>query len=100
MSADLQLPQLTQAELDPETFHSLFADLAACTEILAVIPKVGTGYIVPKNVSLAEGQHLLISEQIQGLQIRYKYQDEEWWDTLISHGTCIRLTRIKQKFSS
>ncbi len=100
MPTELQLPELTQTELDPETFHALFTDLEACTEILAVIPKAGPGYTAPKTISLTEGQHLLISEQIRGLQIRYTYDGDEWWDTLISDGACIRLTRIKQQFSS
>ncbi|ADE53090.1 hypothetical protein [Coraliomargarita akajimensis] len=100
MTGQLQLPELTQTELDPETFHSLFTDLASCTEILAVIPKAGPGYVAPKTISLTEGQHLLISEQVRGLQIRYRYQGDEWWDTLISDGSSIRLTRIKQAFQS
>ena len=100
MQANTALPHLHQAELDPETFHQLFTDLKACAEILAVIPKAGPGYVAPQSISLHQGQHLLISQQIRGLQIRYRYQQKEWWDTLISDGNTIRCTRIQQNFGT
>ena len=100
MSTTLELPELTQATLDPEIFNQLFEDLEACTQILAVIPKAGPGYIAPKSINLTEGQELLASQQLRGLQIRYSYQGDEWWDTLINDGSNIRLTRIKQVYTS
>ena len=89
------LPDLHQADLDPQTLGSLFEDLSACADIFAVIPKTGTGYVAPANISLDEGKEMLLAGQLRGLQIRYKYNGGEWWDTLIQFPDAIRLTRIK-----
>lgn len=90
------LPDLHQAELDPQTLQSLFQDLATCAEIFAVVPKAGPGHTSPESITLEEGRELLLSGHLRGLQIRYKYNGSEWWDTLIQVTGGIRLTRIEQ----
>jgi hypothetical protein len=74
-------------------------DLKACAEILVVMPKAGPGYVAPKEIDLDEGAKLLESGQLRGLQIRYRYQNEEWWDTLINRDGNISITRIQQDFT-
>ena len=92
------LPELHQSTLDTATLEALFADLEACTEILAVLPKAGPGHTQPENITLAEGKARLLAGQLCGLQIRYRYQGEEWWDTLIHRGDTIQITRIQQNY--
>lgn len=93
-----ELPELHQSELDPDTLEALFADLEACAEIHAVIPKAGPGHVTPASITLAEGRALLTAGQLRGLQIRYRYQGSEWWDTLIAVGGAVRITRIEQTY--
>ena len=95
---ELKLPELHQTELDPEMVQTLFADLESCAEILAVIPKYGPGYIAVKSINLAEGERALKAGELRGLQVRYRYQGDEWWDTLIASGANVRITRIKHEF--
>lgn len=92
------LPELLQTALDAKTLDALFDDLEACTEILAALPKTGTGYTTPQLINLREGQRLLAEGKLRGLQIRYRYQGEEWWDTLIQRHGQVQITRIQQNF--
>lgn len=96
----LNLPELHQAELDPATLEALFTDLEAFTKILAVIPKATQGHVEPKNISLNQGRELILKGQLRGLQIRYQYDGNEWWDTLICTPSGVRITRIKQEYSN
>lgn len=98
MTAVPELPELHQTILDPKTVCALFADLEACTEVLAVLPKAGPGYTTPEDIGLHEGQALLAEGALRGLQIRYRYQSEEWWDTLILRDGQVHITRIQQNF--
>jgi len=98
MNTEAKLPELHQTILDDQTLEALFADLQACTDILAVMPKAGPGYVTPKDVGLEEGERLLKEGSLRGLQIRYRYQGEEWWDTLIQRDNQIHITRIQQNF--
>ncbi len=98
MTNELKLPELHQTILSPEMLEALFADLEVCTEVLAVMPKAGPGYVTPEDIGLKEGQALLLDGTVRGLQIRYRYQNEEWWDTLINRDGPIHITRIQQNF--
>lgn len=100
MSTDAKpLPELHQTVLDSDTLSALIADLKACATILAVMPKAGPGYVAPKNIELEEGAKLLERGELRGLQIRYEYQNEEWWDTLINRDGNIHITRIQQNYN-
>lgn len=94
------LPELHQTVLTPDQLNALFNDLESCAEILFVMPKTAPGYVGIKEVSLQEGQQLLVNGSLRGLQIRYKYQGEEWWDTLINRDGQIHITRIQQNFQN
>ena len=97
------LPDLQQSALDPETLAQLFSDLSSLTEILEIIPKAAAaGYVEEKStqITLDEARDLLLSSSIRGLQIRYRYQGTQWWDTLLpdSSGHGFRIVRIQHHF--
>lgn len=98
MPTEKPLPELHQTVLTPETLRALFDDLEACTEVLAVMPKAGPGYVTPEDIGLKQGEALLTEGKLRGLQIRYRYQNEEWWDTLINRDGNTSITRIQQNF--
>lgn len=100
MTTDNPLPELHQTVLTADQLNALFSDLQACTEILLVMPKAAPGYVGVKEVSLEEGKQLLVNGDLRGLQIRYRYQNEEWWDTLIHRDGQIHITRIQQNFQN
>lgn len=91
------LPELTEGLLDPATLERLFADLEACAEVLEVLTKLGpqervTGSVRP---SLAEAHDLLRAGGVRGVQIRYRYQGQEWLDTLLVRPAGTLLVRIQ-----
>lgn len=80
----LNLPALQQAALDPATLDQLFADLAACTQVLAVVPRhAARTMVIEQSISLADAQAALRSGALRGVQIRYRYDHREWNDTLL-----------------
>ncbi len=90
-----QLPALTQAVLDPATLDALFRDLAACTEILAVVPKTAAQTMTaPVPIDLATARAGLASGQFRGVQVRYRYESKEWCDTLMATPAGVRLVRL------
>ena len=90
-----RLPELTQAVLDPATLDALFRDLTACTEILAVVPKVSAQAMTePVAIDLAAARIGLASGRFRGVQIRYRYEFKEWCDTLLAAPAGLRLVRV------
>jgi hypothetical protein len=80
----LALPPLQQAPLDAATVDQLFADLATCTQVLAVIPRhAARTMIVEPSISLADAHAALRAGTLRGVQIRYRYDGREWTDTLL-----------------
>lgn len=95
MNEPVPLADLQDAILDPGTVTALFADLAGCTEVLGVLIKNGPTAPAPDGIiDLARGRDLLDAGSVRGIQIRYRYQGQEWWDTLMRTPLGIRLVRI------
>jgi hypothetical protein len=91
------LPELRQAELDRETVEALFADLAALARVHQVIPKSGARQPVGERaIGLEEGRKAFLDGGLRGLQIRYTYAGEEWWDVLLQpEPGRYRVTRLR-----
>ena len=100
---DLKLPPLQQSALDPDTLAQLFVDLATCTEILEIIPKaMAQGYVPESSVlGLDEAKQMLLTGAVRGLQIRYRYEGCQWWDTLLPDPASggFRIVRIQHDFA-
>jgi hypothetical protein len=96
------LPELHDALLDAATVEQLFQDLAACARISEILPKFSRREMVREAgtpLSLEEARELLMSGRVRGLQIRYRYQDADWWDTLMRQPEGVRIVRIRHEFS-
>jgi hypothetical protein len=90
------LPELQQALLDGDMLEQLFADISRCTQVIEVIAKpASTAFAVPRQLTLAQAADLLAQKKVRGVQIRYLYREEMWWDTLMVTGQGVRLTRIR-----
>ena len=91
------LPELTQAVLDDATLDQLFVDLASLTQVLEVSAKYAErGYVAPEasRLTLADARVLLARRAVRGVQIRYRYDGTEWWDTLMLTPAGVRIVRI------
>ncbi len=98
-SSGMTLPPLQQTVLDDATAAALFRDLAACTKILAVRPKLSaTGYIDPAAELTLDGAAAGLSNgALRAVQVRYLYDEREWCDTLLATPNGLRVVRICQE---
>ena len=94
----LRLPPLQQTVLDPATVQDLFRDLAACTQIIAIRPKTrAEGHIdAAATLTLDDAAAGLRDGSFRAVQVRYRYEDQEWCDTLMSTPAGLRVVRICQ----
>jgi hypothetical protein len=91
------LPPLQQSLLDEETLAALFVDLRQCASIIEVIIKQGPrDMALEARPSLDEAETLLRQGKVRGVQVRYRFEQAEWCDTLIATPSGVRLTRIRQ----
>ncbi len=91
-----RMPELRQSVLDPATLAALFNDLEHCAKVLEVVPKQSRHrFVEAAAVSLDEGRRMLLAGEARAVQIRYLYDNAEWWDTLIAEPAGVRIVRIR-----
>lgn len=86
------------ALLDEKTVGQLFFDVAHAGELVAVIQK-GTGARrahepAATRAALDAAHQAFVAKEIAGVQLRYRFNGEEWWDTLTHTPRGVRLIRI------
>jgi hypothetical protein len=91
------LPVLHTTVLNTAQVETLLRDIEACTELVDILPKYAAQGHVPDRagVTLAEARTLLASRAVRGLQLRYRYEGADWWDTLMLAGDRYRVVRIR-----
>ncbi|MEQ9408853.1 MAG: hypothetical protein RIK87_14045 [Fuerstiella sp.] len=90
------MPEMCEALLSPRDVDALFQDLASCTSILSVQEKGSeTGCAEDTVLTLATAQQRLLSHSVRAVQIRYRYDNHDWSDTLIHLPDGIRLVRCQ-----
>lgn len=88
------VPAMWQADLDATALEQLFADLTASAEVLSLQGKAGAGRCASAEpLTLASARERLTSREIAGVQIRYRFENREWIDTLLRVGHGFRLVR-------
>lgn len=96
-------PELRQAAFDAAELENLLLDIAACARIIEVVPKYSaTGHVAEgPALALEDGRRLLLEGAARAVQFRYRYEDAEWWDTVMAlpEGR-FRLVRIRHDFDS
>ena len=97
-----KLPDLNQATLDWAGVEALLRDIAGCAQVTEIIPKAAAqGYVTDGvTLSLVDARRLLEERAVRGLQIRYRYDRADWWDTLMVLPEGWRLVRIQHDFST
>ncbi len=97
-----QLPPMREALLDIEQIASLFSDIAECaSDIQLMQRKTGQGRAVGANVStnrqLQVAKSALLEGQVPRIQIRYRWQNALWIDTLTRKERQFQLIRIRHE---
>lgn len=92
--------ELVEGLVDESTLRQLFADLEACTVIHEILAKEAAHTMIRpgEQLNLADALPLLLQRAVRGIQIRYTYQDREWWDTVLPVPNGWRIVRIQQRF--
>lgn len=100
--APIKLPDLNMTLLDAPQVDQLFRDIELCAQITEIIPKFAARGYVPDTaaVTLPQARELLAARAVRGLQLRYRYEGADWWDTLMLVGNQFRLVRIRHSFST
>ena len=94
------LAELNQAILDPGVLSALFDDLEAHTQVLDVLVKgAATVRADSKPVGLREAESLLVARSVRGVQVRYRYEEAEWRDTLLARPDGVQLVRMRMDFA-
>ncbi len=98
-TSSLGLPELRESLLDAAGLDALLRDIAACTQVIEVIPRHASQRLVgDRSITLQEGRSLLLHRHARAVQIRYRYDDAQWWDTVICQGHRFRIVRIRHDF--
>jgi len=93
------LPLLYDAVLDVNALEELFDDLAGCTELVSVMVKgVGRPMAKAATLTIEESRRLLMEAGISAVQVRYRFNDCEWCDTIMKQQSGYRLVRMRHAF--
>ena len=89
------LPFVHDATLDCEQLLVVVADIELGTEVLAVNIKRGRdAHSDEESVPLRDAVDRLLEGAVAGIQVRYRYQGHEYWDTILRAASGFRIVRI------
>lgn len=90
-----ELPYVHDGALTREQLLVVVSDIESGTEILAVnVKRLRQAHSDEQPVSLRHALAQLLEGAVTGLQVRYRYQGREFWDTLLSTASGYRIVRI------
>ena len=95
-----QMPDLWQGVLQGEALATYLADLEQVQQLTATFSG-GPGRMAAEPRAMApDGAAALVRAGVR-VQLRYRYEGGEWWDTLMplraADGPAVKLVRIKQE---
>jgi hypothetical protein len=93
------LPPIHQAVLDSTMLDQLFFDIEHAAEFLGATIKGARNAFAAASpgtalTSVADARAALLSGANAGVQLRYRFAEQEWWDTLLCTPAGVRLVRI------
>ncbi len=99
-----ELPPMREATLSTEQVAALFSDIEQlATEILLMQRAPGAqravGTEADNNTKLALAKSALLSGSVTRLQIRYRWQGQQWIDTLKQNPSGFHIVRIAHQGS-
>lgn len=97
--SDIELPDLQQADLDEATLADLFRDVELAAELIGVTRKDAPEVRATEEpLTLAEAHDLLRTGRTRSIQLRYRHDGAQWWDTLTRTPNGVRLVRVRHDF--
>ena len=93
------LSELFQGDLDSDQLAALFADLESGAEVEHVQVKALSGPPPhDRQSTLSEARTLVEQREVRAVQIRYRFDQQVWCDTLMVLPNTVRLVRTKLEF--
>ena len=90
-----ELPELAQGMLDAAGLEALFRDLAACAIVEELQVKGGAQAYATGAGTLEGAWAALEHGGARGVQLRYRFQGQDWVDTILRAGNGWRLVRAR-----
>ena len=92
------MPEMREGQLDTAQVDQLFSDFASCTQVLAILEKGGQqDHSKSNNTDLSVARDRFLNREVLAVQIRYRFENAEWIDTLLHSPTGIRAVRSQQR---
>jgi hypothetical protein len=94
------LPDLNEAELDWPGVEALLRDIEVLTEVAEILVKTGPRQMVADAppLTVARAREILRQGRARAVQIRYRHEGADWWDTLAVTPAGWKLVRIRHVF--
>ena len=91
------LPTIWDKLLDSNTLDQYFKDLVTHAEIISVQQKQSPmEYVHENTMDLSVAREKVMSGDARAVQIRYRFEEQEWCDTLMQHASGVKLVRMQQ----
>lgn len=90
MTDDFQVPELLQAEWAKDQVMALFADLAAGADVQHVQLRTDSD---DRTVTLTEAESAFLSGIAYAIQVRYRFENETWSDTIMPGDPTTKIIR-------
>ena len=98
---DVPLPPVHVADIDEAKLRELVFDVESLGEDLEIVIKRSSEGHVDRGpcTSLSDAMAQLFTGTALGVQLRYRFQGSDWWDTLMRTADGFRLVRIQHQAS-
>jgi hypothetical protein len=90
MTSEPELPELLEAEWARDQVLQLFADLTAGAQVLHVQLRTSSS---DQRASLAEAKLAFSEGTARAIQVRYRFEDELWSDTILPGNPTTKIIR-------
>jgi hypothetical protein len=94
-NADVDFPEMHQGLLDQATIAQYFEDLEHAHVYDVLVKGAPKRYAEEGSFDLSRGRELFQSGHVRGLQVRYRWNDADWWDTLMRSAQGVRIVRVQ-----
>jgi hypothetical protein len=92
------VPMMVEGLIDAATLRQLFADLAAHATVLGVREKFGpTTYTHAGELTTDDALGRLLRGHARAVQVRYRFADHEWTDTILAASGGFRVVRCRHE---
>lgn len=90
------VPLMVDGVIDAATLRQLFADLSTSATVIGVREKGGpTTYTSADELTPVAALARLLAGSARAVQVRYRFTDHEWTDTILSVPLGFRVVRCR-----